>query len=256
MSSRPVSFSVSWSADAVQRFALELSLADPVSQEAYGQLRERVDAFVDVAARGGFVVPHESPAVSELAVIGESRPRLEVVQFGLEARSLDVRSFRVLQNLIETFSDEVHLVRAADVQTFAQSGTRVLWPALTADNAEDLYPAVSDSASVRIDADEPVYHVKSRRCVAEFAEAGFRQDLEKLQEWMNAWAVLVSLGGYALRLGRAADVSIDTLRIYDEYSVELVFSLFEAAEEAWNPLLNLLSRFSSEVHPITLVTLD
>ena len=53
-----------------------------------------------------------------------------------------------------------------------------------------------------------------------------------------------------------AEVWQENLGPYDEYSVELAFSLFEASEAAWYTLLNCLERYSRTTERVVLVTIE
>lgn len=250
---------VFWSQAARQRFTLQLELQAPVAAEAVDELRKRILAFANLGSRGAFVDPLLDPTSGRLQLMAEHLDQAKTPGFELEAEHFDVRGLRVLVNIIESYSVKVHAVSKVEIRSHPPApAAQMMMPAITEDSAHELYPEISGSAIVNVDLDEPQDYHKSRRCLVEFPTRASRDKLEALMQRMGEWAAVVEYGGYSLpvRPPHEAEAWVDTLQIFDDYSVELVFSLFEAADEAWASLLNLLSRFSSEVDRIALVSID
>jgi hypothetical protein len=251
-------FSLAWADIASQSFLLEFKLAPNGLPLHLVELSKCVEVFVRVGSHGGFTAPGGLAHEGGLSLVTGNVNNPENPRFILEARSVDVRAFRVLDNLISRFSARVHRVSEVDAGSLAPQAVPVFFPPLGWDNAHDLYPSVSSRNTVQVETEDPLDYHKGRRCVAEFEHRQPREELEVLRAWIDDWATIVELGGYSLPVREPAEAEawIDTLQIYDEYSVEVVFSLFEAAEEAWNPLVNLLNRFSAEVDRLRLVSIE
>ncbi|PTR08973.1 hypothetical protein C8R32_10452 [Nitrosospira sp. Nsp5] len=260
MTNHVFKFTVVWDKALAQQFSIDFVLASNASLSHIAELSKCLRAFVQVGVHGGFVEPTEAPHEGSLSLVSQDFGNPEKPRFLLEARSIDVRAFLVLQNLVARFSRRVHRVYGVEVRSLAPlaGDVHVLFPPLTWDNAHDLYPGLSSFISVRVQIEDPQDYHKGRRCVVEFQQPEVREKLELLREWINHWATIVELGGYSLPVREAheAEAWVDVLQIYDEYSVEVVFSLFEAAEEAWKPLINLLDRFSIEIGSLALVSVE
>ena len=56
---------------------------------------------------------------------------------------------------------------------------------------------------------------------------------------VEAWAALLEAGGYSSTVSDSL-VTLGSLHAYDEYSIEVVWSLFGASEAAWFGLVNAL----------------
>ena len=61
---------------------------------------------------------------------------------------------------------------------------------------------------------------------------------------VDGWVRLLEMGGYS-SASTNSTVELSTLQPYDDWSVELVFSLFEVAEASWFSLFNLLAAVTS-----------
>jgi hypothetical protein len=216
--------------------------------------------IVLVGSRGGFVPEDVRPAQGDLALVKESPPSGRNLEFEWTARQLDVRAFYVMRNALEGFGAKVHAVQTAVVEdrTPGRMGRPFPMQFITAKNASRCYPGLSEKAALEIETEEPEAYAKSRRCLVDFGGPVPRETLEKLADWMRSWSRLAVMRAFTppVRPVEKASVILEALAPYDEGSVELVFSLFDAVEEAWNVLFNMLDRFSGTVARIARVSLQ
>lgn len=257
MTRAPNTFSLTWAAAASQSLVIEVTLCPGAEQADISELEQWIGRFVDVGSHGGYADTLLSHLRPDLAIVGRTSDarRLELT---LEAGPLDERAFAILGNIVSRFDARVHGVERCIVRSLAPDAAMRVLPALTWETAHIDYPGPPTAVALRVELEEPRDYHKGRRCLVEFGHPAPREHLERLREWMDRWAMLVEIGGFSrpVRGPGEAEAWVDTLQIYDDYSVELVFSLFECAEESWGVLLKLLNRFTVEIAPIELVSIE
>jgi hypothetical protein len=244
--------SVSWSGDQNPVFGLRLSPASGAPPEATDEARSTVEAWVAVGARGGFALPAALPSQSSLELVREARP----LDFVLQGKRFDPRAFQVLRNLLDA-ARGIAEARVEDRTPGSQPRPLEL-PALTTLTALDRYPGKSEHLGFSIEIGVPGDYRKSRRCLAELGEKSSPETLEKLAAQMAPWSRLVESGGFARPEAppRKAVSALGGLQVYDEYSVEMTFAVFEASESSWSVLFNMLESFSTTVARVTRVSVD
>jgi hypothetical protein len=258
--SQPPTLSITWSDAPRQQVALDFDFEQPLTPDQAADLQRLVSVFVRVGSYGGFArinapPPESSMNVAEANITVPSRP-----WFVLEARHVDVRALQLLRNALWRWSARNAAIRALRItdrtsRTRAQS-VELVQPTWTTEIPA--YPPQSELLQIRVEHDDPGDYQKQRRCVVEFGRRVPHEIFSTAAEPIAAWAALLFEGAYAppVRPPFEAAAWLENLGPYDEYSVELAFSLFEASEAAWYTLMNCLEHYSVLTERVVLATIE
>jgi hypothetical protein len=250
---------VTWTNAAQQDLLLKFELAAPSTPEGLAELEGLVRNFAAVGAHGGFARETTSPPDSTLVCTQADLSDPTQPAFTLAARQVDVRAFQLMRHLAWRWSAAAQAVFRVVVtdQTSGPVARAVQLPEATWGTEEAAYPPLSQRVSIRVEREDPSDYRKSRRCVVEFARPVPADVFDSVLARIGAWAALLGRGAYGppVKAPFEAEVWPENLGPYDEYAVELAFSLYEASESAWDVLLNTLQDYSAKVEPIVLVTI-
>lgn len=257
--SQPPGLAITWSEASHQQLVLDFDLERPLTPEQSADLQRLVNVFVAVGSYGGFARLNAAPSESsmnlaEVNLTTPSRP-----SFVLEARQVDVRALQLLRNALWRWAARNPAIRTLQITdrtspSRAQS-VKLVQPTWTTEIAA--YPPQSELVQIRVEHDDPGDYRKERRCVVEFGRRIPKQVVATAAEPMAAWAALLYNGAYAppVRPPFEAEVWLENVGPYDERSMELVLSLFEASEASWYTLMNCLDRYSTLTERIVLATI-
>jgi hypothetical protein len=252
--------SMTWTNAALQELVLQLELEQPPTPEQFSDLEKLVASFVAMGGYGGFVRETVSPFESSLRIVQTNFSSPTKPAFLLEALQLDVRAFQLLRHGAWRWSARAQGVKAitVDDRTRGAAARPVQLPDPTWNTEEMAYPPSSQLIQFRIERGDPADYQKERRCVVEFGRVVPNGVFESAIIPIGAWVALANEGAYGppVRPSFEAEVWQENLGPYDEYSVELALSLFEASETAWNSLLNCIERYSHSTERVALVTIE
>lgn len=258
--SLPVALSITWSDAPRQQLTLDFDFEHPLTPEQSADLQRLVNVFVAVGSYGGFASVNAPPPESSMNLAQTNLTVLSQPSFVLEAQQVDVRAFQLLRNALWRWSSRNPAIRALQItdrtsQARAQSVELVQPTWITEIRA---YPPQSELVRIRVEHDDPSDYQKERRCVVEFGRPIPNEVFATVAEPIAAWAALMSEGAYAppVRPPFEAEVWLENVGPYDEYSVELALSLFEASEASWYTLMNCLEHYSALRERIMLATIE
>jgi len=252
--------SIDWSDAEEQALVLQFVLAAEPATDTVQQLENLVDLFVTAGNHAAFVRDQFPPEGVSLTLTARDHSSPLRPVFSLRARGLDVRSVQVLRNISWRFSAQAHPIVSVEIRdrTPNTSPRRFELPAAEWGTEEEAYPPLSNRLGFRVEREDPLDYRKSRRCLVEFGRPVPNDVIDAAIARAREWVSLAELGAFSppAKPPEEAEVWEDVVAAYDEYSVELVMSLFEASELSWNVLLNLLAHFSRTIEPVTLVTIE
>jgi hypothetical protein len=249
--------SISWTNAVLQELVLQFELEQPPTPEQLGDLERLVASFVAVGSYGGFVRESVSPSMSSMRLMRKNLSSATQPAFLLSAQQVDVRAFQLLRHGAWRWSARAQAVRSVAVVD-GTSGQAVQLPDATWTTEEAAYPPQSRALQIRVEMEDPADYHKQRRCVVEFARPVPDEIFKSAISPIAAWVALANEGVYGppVKPSFEAEVWQENLGPYDEYSVELALSLFEASEAAWNTLLNSLECCSRTTERIVVVTIE
>lgn len=252
--------SISWTNAPRQDLLLEFGLGAVPTPEQLTNLEVLVGSFITAGGHGAFAREMASPSDSSLGLTRANLSSPMQPAFLLSGYEVDVRAFQLVRHLVWRWSARMQTVRDVTVSdlTPGQQARVVHLPDATWGTEAAAYPPLSQRFQIRLEREDPGDYQKERRCVVEFSRPVLRDVLESLVARVGEWVALMGQGAYGppVKSAYEAEVWRETLAAYDEYSAELVFSLFEASEFSWNTLLNCLQHYSLTVEPIVLVTIE
>lgn len=243
-----------------QVLRVSLFLADEATPQTLTALKQRMETFASVGEHGGFVCETAHPVDARLQL--ERLPVFDplIPQFVLHARMLDLRALQIIKNLMNSFSEKVHKIEriCIDDISLAQGPMEINIPPLSMTTAHELYPRRSSLGRIRLCEEDPYDYNKSRRCIIEFCYEVSDSVAEKCKSYIQDWLSLMEEGAFSppLRPASSASVLLDTLSPYDRESLEIVFAVFDATEESWNVLINMLEHFAAREAPIAALTIE
>jgi hypothetical protein len=247
-----------WSRRARKRVEVSVRASGRIGDAEFGAITASLAACRRLVERGacpaGQVAPNSVPTGRGDAIA----VRWLVVDAPLHVDDVDWRFFHIVANAIFANVDAVSDVRFREWKTpDNEDSPRSTWQfAACRDNAElATFPSVVEPLPFVATSEDAADLVKGRRCVVRLAAPAGRPALEALIRLMDEWARVVELRGYSSAL-QDSTVAVDALHAYDEYSAELVFSLFEASEAAWYALLNMLAARHGRTGDIGEVTIE
>lgn len=261
MSPTPIPpLSVSWSDAATQELAVRFELEQAATPDQLQFLENAVAQFVALGAFGGLGRSTVSPVDSSLAIKGSNLTVPTEPLFELAAKDVDVRSFQLLRHVAWRWSAQAQAIRLMELtdHTPGAQRQRPQLPDATWKTEQAAYPPQSQLLQIRVEHGDPADYQKERRCVIEFGRRVPNHVFDDVVAPISAWLQVAAQGAYGLPVKPAfeAEVWLENLGPYDEYSVELALTLFEASEAAWYSLLNCLERYSVTAEPIVLVTIE
>jgi hypothetical protein len=204
------------------------------------------------ASPGGLLQP-TSEAVA-LGMAADANALHSVGEFLLN--NVDYRVCHVASNLVAHAIEPCRSVCFID-RTDERSVEARSWRFLAArDNADvSPYPPANESLSFRCVSEDAADMAKGRRCLITVAEPLNAASLSQLMGTVDGWVRLLEMGGYS-SISTDSAVELSTLQPYDDWSVELVFSIFGAAEASWFSLFNLLASSTSATCQVTEVCVE
>jgi hypothetical protein len=171
---------------------------------------------------------------------------------------VDVRAFQLLRHCAWRWSAQSVQVRSIVVsdRTPGRHARLVQLPDAMWTTEDDAYPPLAQKLQYGVDWEDPADYMKERRCVVEFSQPVLNSGGGAIAV-ISAWIELLAKGAFSLpvRVPNEAEVWQEDLNLYDDYSIELVVSLFEASEAAWSTLLNCLEAYSRGSERVALVTI-
>jgi hypothetical protein len=250
--------SVTWTGASRQELLVEFELAFVPKREQFAQLENLVSHFVTAGRYGAFPRENVSPAESSLHLTSANLSLPLHPTFVLTGEELDPRAFRLLHHMVWKWSSRGSPLAATRVsdRTAGRHASVIQIPDATWTTEYATYPPASSRLRTRVERDDPGDYQKERRCVVEGGRPLPAARMNDVIERLRTWYLLVNAGAYGppVKPSPEAEVLLENLAGYDEYSVELALYLFEASEAAWDTLLNSLEHYSLTVEPLALVT--
>lgn len=258
--SSPPPLSITWSDAPRQQLALDFEFEQGLTPERSTDLQRLINVFAGVGAHGGFARIHAAPPESSMRLTQANLTEPERPSFVLEAEQVDIRALQLFRNSLWRWSANNQAIREVRItdrtsQVRAQS-VELVQPTWTTEIPA--YPPQSEHVRIRVEHGDPADYQKERRCVIEFGRRVPNEVFTTAAEPIAAWAALMYEGAYAtpVRPAFEAQAWLQNLGPYDEYSVEVAFSLFEASEASWYTLMNCLERYSALTERIVLATIE
>lgn len=243
-----------------QEHAVVFQLEAPAHAEQLEELHAIVTAWVAVGQRGGFVRRSATPDDAALALDRWKFDDPQRPAFLVRARQLDRTAWAPLRHAAWRWSARGALVQEIKVIDRTPGGP---WateqvPEMTYAAQPNEYPQLCDNLSFPVTHGNLGEYTKTRRCVIDFGRPVQATSIEAAIAAASDWFRLARYGGWARPDFdvEMAMVDLENLAPYDEYSVELALSMFEASECAWYSLCNVLGRMSLEYEALQSIEID
>jgi hypothetical protein len=220
---------------------LIVELAAPLDDAGGDLIDSAIEVFCTAAALGAFCEESAAPGSCICRVLSSDRPSGRV-QFELECRGIDHRAFQVLRNMLAKLNEEGVRARELSIRSTSIRLPEVpVAPLIDEDNEDEAYPPLHRGASVEV-ADEDVGGSWFRRCVVMLRAPVGQAQVDALGSLASPWFDVLEAGGYAMPLDFPWDVECvgDTVAQFEEDSMEVTVLRFQASEEAWCVLGNLI----------------
>lgn len=243
-----------------QEHAVVFQLEAPARSEQLEELLAIVMAWVAVGQRGGFVRRSAMPNDAALALDRWEFDDPHRPAFLLRARQLDRTAWALLRHAAWRWGARGPLVQKIKVIDRTPGGpwVTVQVPEMSYARQPTEYPQMCDNLSFDVTYGNPGEYAKTRRCVIDFGRPVEATTMDGVIAAASDWFELARYGAWAPPDFdvAAAMVDLGNLAPYDEYSVELALSMFEASECAWYVLCNVLGRLSVEHEALHSVEID
>jgi hypothetical protein len=237
-------------------FALETA-ANTVQLE---ELLAIVTAWVAVGDRGGFVrhsaMPNDAAMVLDRFKFDDpQRPA-----FLIRTRQLDRTAWAPLRHATWRWSARglrMQVIQVIDRTPGGPWATEQV-PEMSYSAQPTEYPPLCDNLGFTVIYSNPGEYGKTRRCVIDFDRPVQATSIGAVIAAVSDWFELARYGAWAPPDFNSAEAMVDLANLapYDEYSVELALSMFEASECAWYVLCNVLGRLSVDHEALSGVEID
>lgn len=234
-------------------------LGEPADTEALEKLFRLTTQLFHLADLGAYVPAGIHPKDAAFKVV-EVRGLPNGFVWECRVSGIDHRMAQVLRNDLVMFSQLHHPVERLALEILAtppQPGEPL--PELGSKVLSDTYPPQCNSLSFGVRYEPPDLSGGSRRVEIVFADFLSDQTVEQILDRLDLWAD-VSMGAYAenemdAETGECAifDVAGD---LVDDYAIEMLIEIFGAPEEAWDSLLNLCERISTDIARVSKVIIQ
>jgi hypothetical protein len=221
---------------------LVVELAAPLDEVTAEQIESAIDTFCRASDLGGFCERSVRPG--ECACRRVSSERLQAaMRFELACKGIDYRAFQVLRNMLAKLQEQG--VRTRELAVFGTQRSLPedpIAPLIDEDNEELAYPPLHDAASLSFADENDASASWLRRCVVSVRVPVEQSHVDALRSLANPWFDVLEAGGFAMPLDFPWDVESvgDTVTQFEECSMEVTVLRFQASEEAWSVLANLI----------------
>ncbi len=223
-------------------FEVAFETAEQTDKSA-GEIGRLVDAFAQAGAVGGFPARHSAVDRSSLALAAGPKPFPRSLSFDFQAANVDPHAFQILRNMIGWSELSRHRVNRIAVREkrFTRDLPRVTVPFPGELNEADVYPHVSRHITFEVVWENTQFSM-ARRCLVEMARPPEPADVLAIADRIQFWYALLDAGGFVLPCDYPADAGSSSGRVtqFDEYSIEIEVTRFQASEMAWTVLANLV----------------
>lgn len=237
-------------------FLLEASASAEQLEELLGIVR----AWVAVGQRGGFVRCSAIPGGGALALDRWTFDDPQRPAFLLRAIQLDRTAWAPLRHAAWRWGARGPSVLEMKVIERTPGGPWATRQVPEMSHARQLteYPLLCDNLGFPVTYGNPGEYARTRRCVIDFGRVVKATSMDAVIAAASAWFELARYGAWAPPDFEIAEAMVDLANVapYDEYSVELALSMFEASECAWYVLCNMLGQVSVEHEALNSVGID
>jgi hypothetical protein len=233
---------------------LTFELAE-ASQPAAVHLQRAVQAFVDVGQRGGFARQSSDPGQTSVAITTPLGDRDHALYCKLEVKDITARAFQLLRHMAAASRREGVEVLRVTVADYKGERSLKPVPAASDENEDLVYPMAMLRPGFKV-VHEEIPASQMRRCLVETVSSPDSL-LGDVADWLKPWFELLELGAFIPPVaepdfGQSVGGSA---QIFDEATIEVVVDRFDASENAWNVLLNMLARLHRAKVPLRQVTI-
>jgi len=226
-----------------QSDSLQLSYGfDGELQAATPSLHAITELFVANAAHGAF-----SAGVPLAMSIATTQPAADSqLEYVLSrTRGLERHAFQCLRNMARRLRRDGVLARSIGVTGSSQGPAAdepLDWP--SEQTEETSYSRGSERIEALIVREDSDF-AKSRRCLVRIAGVPDTASVEAFEAHVRPWYLLLEAGGYAMPIEwpEDSDCIAGSVSQFDEQTIEIAVSRFQASELAWIALANMAVSF-------------
>lgn len=234
-------------------------LETPIQQKALDELSRLTKQLFRLADLGAYVPEGIHPKDASFEVT-EERRLFNGIVWDCRVNGIDHRIAQLLRNDLVMFTQLHHRVQRLEFESHTPPPLPAgPLPALGSRSLFDTYPPHFDNLSFSIRYEPLEYSGGGRRVEIVFSDLLGDQAVEQILDWLDLWAD-VSRGAYAENESDAetGDCAIFDAEadIVDDHAIEMLIEMFGAPEEAWNSLLNLCERISSDIARVSTIIIQ
>ena len=173
----------------------------------------------------------------------------------LAAEAITARAFQLLRHMAAAFRRQgVRVLRRTVANERGEPSLRQV-PAVKDENEDLVYPVATPNPGFEL-IHEEIPASRTRRCLVE-PRSSPDQSMDTVTEWIRPWFELLELGAFTPPVAEPdfGQSIAGSVQIFDEATVEIVVDRFEASENAWNVLMNMLAALHRRKVPLHSVTI-
>jgi hypothetical protein len=231
----------------------------PPPGQALNELSHLATQLFQLARLGAYVPEGIHPKDASFEVT-EERRLLNGIVWDCRVNGIDHRIAQLLRNDLVMYNQVYHPVQRMEIEILTKPPLPAgHLPALGSKSLSDTYPPQFGNLSFNIKHEPLEYSGGGRRVEIVFSDFLSDQAVKQILDWLDLWAD-VSRGAYAenesdAETGECAifDAEAD---IVDDHAIEMLIEMFGAPEQAWNSLLNLCERISSNIARVSMVIIQ
>ena len=227
-----------------------------ISTSAVEHLKRALSAFAEAGQNGGFVKQGVLPGKSNVNVVYSPEPRDNTVSCRLKVAEITARAFQLLRHMAAALVRENIRVSTITVTGPGRDRSVRKVPAVRDDNEDLVYPTATPYTGFEL-IHEEIPASRMRSCLVETTLPPSAVVMEELKNWIRPWFELLQLGAFTPPVAESAfgQSLANTVQVFDEATAEIVVDRFEASENAWNVLINMLAAFHRVKVPLSSVTI-
>ncbi|MEA3548057.1 MAG: hypothetical protein U9R66_10380, partial [Thermodesulfobacteriota bacterium] len=228
-------------------YEVAFNISSPVDETVFGELARIVSVFVEAGGHGGFPDPYVSPNHARLTLKSTKLALPGDFICIMEAYYVDRRAFQLLRNMAGRLKLQNIDVMCIVVTELAQREILAVdVPEPNDLNEGDVYPEISFQVGIKLEGEETGFS-KARRCLVEMRNSVNALHVLGITDWIKSWYLLLEAGAFAMPVGLPEDTHsiCGSVTIFDENTVEISMDRFQASENAWNVLVNMIDAYCS-----------
>lgn len=238
-------------------WTLRLQAAAPLTEAAIGQIGHMVVLLARAASHGAFPAPRIAPSSARMTLGPVQMEHRNIVLFDVDGDGCDLLGFELLRGMAQRLVRDDVRVEAIELEPKENLRGGRLQLAPTEQTEYEAYPAMS--ALIRFPlVREPLDDAKSRRALVDLVTPVHKTQVDRLDEWLRPWFLLLEAGAFALPVGLPSETDsiAGATTLFDERAIEVSINRFQASECAWNALVNMVDACWADARWVSQLTIE